>query len=155
QGSVDSAVAAMKDGAYDYLTKPIDPPRLRVVLDKVAERRDTLREVEALRRQLRDRGQFGRMVGNAAAIRGIYRLIERAAPSDASVLISGESGTGKELVAQTLHQLSGRRANPFMALNCAAIPETLLESELFGHERGAFTGAVERRQGCFELAHKG
>jgi DNA-binding NtrC family response regulator len=155
QGSVDSAVSAMKEGAYDYLTKPVDPQRLRVLLQKVVEREDTLREVEALRRQLHDRGHFGPMVGNAAAIRSVYRLIEQAAPTDASVLISGESGTGKELVAQTIHQLSGRSTSPFVAINCAAIPESLLESEMFGHERGAFTGALERRQGCFELAHKG
>jgi DNA-binding NtrC family response regulator len=155
QGSVDSAVTAMKEGAYDYLTKPVDPQRLRVLLQKIVEREDTLREVEALRRQLHDRGSFGAMVGNAPAIRSVYRLIEQAAPTDASVLISGESGTGKELVAQTIHQLSGRKGSPFVAVNCAAIPESLLESEMFGHERGSFTGATERRQGCFELAHKG
>jgi DNA-binding NtrC family response regulator len=155
QGSVDNAVAAMKEGAYDYLTKPVDPQRLRVLLEKVVEREDTLREVEALRRQLHERGHFGAMVGNASAIRSVYRLIERAAPTDASVLISGESGTGKELVAQTIHQLSSRSGSPFVAINCAAIPETLLESEMFGHERGAFTGATDRHQGCFELAHKG
>jgi DNA-binding NtrC family response regulator len=155
QGSVDSAVAAMKEGAYDYLTKPVDPQRLRVLLHNAVQRQDTLREVEALRRQLRERGQFGRLDGNAPAIRSVYRTIERAAPTDASVLISGESGTGKELVARTIHELSGRRHNPFVAINCAAIPEPLLESEMFGHERGAFTGAIERHQGCFELAHKG
>jgi DNA-binding NtrC family response regulator len=155
QGSVDTAVAAMKEGAYDYLTKPVDPQRLRIVLQKVVEREDTLRSVEALRRQLRESGQFGRTIGSSPAIRRVYRLVEQAAPTDASVLISGESGTGKELVAQTIHQLSARSEQPFVAINCAAIPETLLESELFGHERGAFTGAVERRPGCFELAQKG
>jgi DNA-binding NtrC family response regulator len=155
QGSVETAVTAMREGAYDYLAKPIDPQRLRILLHKIVERQDTLREVEALRRQLHERGRFGRSVGNAPAIRSVYRLVEQAAPSEASVLISGESGTGKELVAQTIHQLSRRSAMPFVAINCAAIPESLLESEIFGHERGAFTGAVERRQGCFELAHKG
>ena len=155
QGSVDSAVAAMKEGAYDYLTKPVDPQRLHILLQKIVERQDTLRSVEALRRQLRETGHFGRTIGSSSAIRRVYRLVEQAAPTDASVLVSGESGTGKELVAQTIHQLSGRSSHPFVAINCAAIPETLLESELFGHERGAFTGAVERRPGCFELAQKG
>ena len=155
QGSVDTAVMAMKEGAYDYLTKPVDPQRLRILLQNVSERQDTLREVEALRRQLHDHGRFGRIVGNAACIRSMYRVIEQAAPTDASVLVFGESGTGKELVAQTLHQLSVRSANPFVGINCAAIPDALLEGELFGHERGAFTGAIDRRQGCFELAHKG
>jgi DNA-binding NtrC family response regulator len=155
QGSVDSAVAAMKEGAYDYLTKPVDPQRLRVLLVKVVEREDALRQVEALRRQLHEHGHFGPMVGNAPLVRGVYRLIERAAPTEASVLIFGESGTGKELVAQTIHQLSARNRSPFVGINCAAIPDTLLESEIFGHERGAFTGALERRRGCFELAHKG
>ncbi len=155
QGSVDDAVAAIKEGAYDFLTKPVDPQRLHILLDKVVERQNTLREVTALRRQLHDRGHFGKTVGNSPQIRRVYRIIEQAAPTDASVLIYGESGTGKELVAQTIHQLSPRAAHPFVAINCAAIPETLLESEIFGHERGAFTGAVERRPGCFELAHKG
>ena len=155
QGTVETAVEAIKIGAYDYLTKPVDPRRLRILLEKVVERRDTLREVQALRRQLRDRGSFGRLVGNSPAVRRIYRTIEQAAPTAASVLVWGESGTGKELVAQTIHQLSPRAGFPFVPINCAAIPETLLESELFGHERGAFTGAFERRQGCFELAHRG
>ena len=108
-----------------------------------------------LRRQLREHGTFGAMVGNSAEMRKIYQVIEHAAPTNASVLISGESGTGKELVAQTLHKLSPRANAPFVAVNCAAIPDTLLESELFGHEKGAFTGAIERRQGCFELADRG
>jgi DNA-binding NtrC family response regulator len=155
QGTVETAVEAMKDGVYDYLTKPIDPQRLRVVLQKAVERQEALREVRALRRQLREHGSFGRLVGNSPEIRKVYRTIEQAAPTSASVLISGESGTGKELVAQTIHQLSPRVAAPFVAINCAAIPETLLESEIFGHEKGAYTGAAERRQGCFELANRG
>ena len=155
QGSVESAVDAIKGGAYDYLTKPVDPQRLQILLEKVVERQQTLREVRALRRQLRDHGAFGRMIGNSPGMREIYRVIELAAPTAASVLISGESGPGKELVAQTVHQLSPRSVSPFVALNCAAIPETLLESEIFGHEKGAFTGAFERRQGCFELADRG
>jgi DNA-binding NtrC family response regulator len=155
QGSVDTAVAAMKEGAYDYLTKPVDPQRLRALLKDASARQDSLVGATELRRQLHEEGQFGRLVGNAPAIRSVYRVIEQAAPTDASVLVYGESGTGKELVAQTIHQLSGRSDGPFVGINCAAIPETLLENEIFGHERGAFTGAVERRQGCFELAHKG
>jgi len=154
-GTIESAVQAMKDGAYDYLTKPVDPTRLQVLLEKAVERSETLREVHLLRRQLRQRGAFGRLVGSSRAAQEIMRQIELAAPTDATVFISGESGTGKELVARTIHDLSPRRKGPFVAINCAAIPETLLESEIFGHEKGAFTGAVERRQGCFELANGG
>jgi DNA-binding NtrC family response regulator len=155
QGTVATAVEAIKDGAYDYLTKPVDLQRLRIVLDKIVERKETLREVQVLRRQLREQGAFGPMIGNSAEMRKIYHIVEQAAPTDASVLISGESGTGKELVAQTIHRLSPRATAPYVPINCAAIPETLLESELFGHEKGAFTGAVERRPGCFELANRG
>jgi len=155
QGTVDTAVEAMKEGAYDYLTKPVDIQRLKVLLDKVVERLETLREVKALRRQLRESGTFGTLIGNAPEMRKIYQVVEQAAPTSASVLITGESGTGKELVAQTIHQLSPRAEFPFVAINCAAIPETLLESEIFGHEKGAFTGAADRRQGCFELADRG
>src|SRR5438477_1873882 len=155
QGTVETAVEAMKEGAYDYLTKPIDLQRLKILLDKIVERLETMREVKALRRQLRESGTFGSMIGNSPEMRKIYQVIEQAAPTGASVLITGESGTGKELVAQTIHQLSPRAGFPFIAINCAAIPETLLESEIFGHEKGAFTGAAERRQGCFELADRG
>jgi transcriptional regulator with PAS, ATPase and Fis domain len=121
----------------------------------MAERHDTLRQVVALKRELEAGGRTGHTVGKSPVIREIYRLVEQAAPAEASVLIWGESGTGKELIARTIHELSPRAAAPFVALNCAAIPEGLLESEIFGHERGAFTGAIDRRQGCFELAHKG
>jgi DNA-binding NtrC family response regulator len=155
QGTVETAVEAMKEGAYDYLTKPVDIQRLKILLDKIVERQETLREVKALRRQLREHGTFGPMIGNGPEMRKIYQVIEQSAPTSASVLITGESGTGKELVAQTVHQLSPRASFPFVAINCAAIPETLLESEIFGHEKGAFTGAADRRQGCFELADRG
>jgi DNA-binding NtrC family response regulator len=155
QGSVDTAVSAMKEGAYDYLTKPVEPQRLRLLLLHVAERQRALRDVASLRHELQDQGRFGQMVGNAPALRAVYRVIEQAAPTAASVLVYGESGTGKELVAKTIHQLSGRAKHPFLAINCAAIPESLLENEIFGHERGAFTGALDRRPGCFELAHTG
>jgi DNA-binding NtrC family response regulator len=155
QGTVETAVEAIKLGAYDYLTKPVEPQRLKILLDKIVERQDTLREVRGLRRQLREHGTFGRMIGNSPQMRKVYQVIEQAAPTAASVLVWGESGTGKELVAQTLHQLSPRAHAPFVPINCAAIPETLLESEIFGHEKGAFTGAMDRREGCFELADRG
>jgi DNA-binding NtrC family response regulator len=155
QGTVDSAVEAMKEGAYDYLTKPVDIQRLKILLAQIVERLETMREVKALRRQLREHGTFGPLIGNSPEMRKIYQVVELAAPTSASVLITGESGTGKELVAQTIHQLSPRATFPFIAINCAAIPETLLESEIFGHEKGAFTGAADRRQGCFELADRG
>ncbi len=155
QGTVETAVEAIKEGAYDYLTKPIEPQRLKILLDKIVERQETIREVKVLRRQLRDSGSFGRMIGASPQMRKVYQIIEQAAPTAASVLIWGESGTGKELVAQTVHQLSPRVQAPFVPINCAAIPETLLESEIFGHERGAFTGALDRREGCFELADRG
>jgi DNA-binding NtrC family response regulator len=155
QGSIDTAVTAMREGAYDYLTKPVDVARLRLLIPKAAERGEALREVALLRRKLSQVWGMGRLVGTSAGMQEVYRLIEVAAPTTAPVLISGESGTGKELVARTLHDLSPRSRGPFVAVNCAAIPETLLESEIFGHEKGAFTGALERRPGCFELAHEG
>ncbi len=155
QGTVDTAVEAVKAGAEDYLTKPVDPQRLKRLLERLAELNAQKRENQALRRQLTDRGRFGRIIGNSPSMRAIYRVIEQAAPTPASILILGESGTGKELVAQTIHQLSPRAESPFVGINCAAIPETLLESEIFGHEKGAFTGAMDRRAGCFELADRG
>lgn len=155
QGTVETAVKAMKEGAYDYVTKPVDPPRLKILVQKALEKRDALREVALLRRRVKDIWGVGNLVGNSETMREVYRLIELAAPTPASVLIVGESGTGKELVARTLHELSPRTGKPFVAVNCSAFPETLLESEIFGHERGAFTGAMERRPGCFELAHEG
>jgi DNA-binding NtrC family response regulator len=155
QGTVETAVEAIKEGAYDYLTKPVEPQRLKILLDKIVERQDTLREVKVLRKQLREHGSFGKMIGNSPQMRKVYQTIEQAAPTQANVLIWGESGTGKELVAQTIHQLSARGQMPFVPINCAAIPETLLESEIFGHEKGAFTGASDRREGCFELADRG
>ena len=155
-GSIEVAVTAIQEeGAYYYLEKPVDPNKLRLVLDRAVELGKAHRENEVLRRQLKDRGAFGELVGNSESMREIYALIEQVAPSSASVLITGESGTGKELAARTLHQRSPRFGRPFVAINCAAIPETLMESELFGHEKGAFTGAASRRIGCFELADTG
>jgi DNA-binding NtrC family response regulator len=156
QGSVETAVQAIQqEGVFHYLEKPIDPHKLRLVVDSAVELAVAKRENELLRRQLQDRGAFGELVGNSDLLRKVYTSIEQVAPSSASVLITGASGTGKELVARTIHKMSPRREQPFVAINCSAIPETLMESELFGHEKGAFTGAASRRQGCFELADKG
>ena len=155
QGSIDSAVTAMKSGAFDFIEKPVNPTRLRNILQNASRLRGTERELEASRRKLRDIGVLGSLVGPSKRMQEVFRLIEMVSPSTASVLITGESGTGKELVARTVHGLSMRKSKPFVAINCAAIPETLIESEIFGHEKGAFTGALERRIGCFELAEGG
>jgi DNA-binding NtrC family response regulator len=155
QGSIDVAVDAMKTGAYDFIQKPVDPARLKTILNNASRQRGTERELEVTRRKLRDTGVLGPMVGSSKKMQEIFRLIEMVAPSTASVLITGESGTGKELVARSVHDLSPRKVKPFLAINCSAIPETLIESEIFGHEKGAFTGALERRAGCFELAEEG
>src|SRR6202453_116267 len=155
QGSIESAVEAMRMGAYDYIPKPVDPVRLRTILQNASRQREADVELEATRRQLRDTGVLGPLVGSSPQMKDIFSLIERVAPSNVSVLVTGESGTGKEMVARALHDLSSRRLKPFVAVNCAAIPETLIESEIFGHEKGAFTGALERRAGCFELAEEG
>ncbi len=154
-GSIQLAVEAMKLGAYDFLQKPVDATRLRTILANATRQRETQIELEVARRRLRQSGVLGSLVGNSRAMREIFGLIEQIAPSNVHVLITGESGTGKELVARTLHELSPRKAKPFVGVNCAAIPETLIESEIFGHEKGAFTGAVDRRAGCFELAAGG
>ncbi len=156
QGSVETALRAIQEeGAYHYFEKPVEMQKLRIVLERAVEFGQAQRENEALRRQLRDRGAFGELIGSSRSMRQIYALIEQVAPSSASVLITGESGTGKELVARTIHNLSPRKTGQFVAINCSAIPETLMESELFGHEKGAFTGAATLRRGCFELANNG
>ena len=135
--------------------EPLSRPNPMSTEPQPPELSEAKREIEVLRRQLLDRGAFGELVGNSAAMREVYSLVEQVASSSASVLITGESGTGKELVARTIHQLSPRREEPFIGINCSAIPEGLMESELFGHEKGAFTGAASRRAGCFELAEGG
>src|SRR2546423_12147266 len=155
QGTIDTAVQGMRMGAYDYITKPIDTNRLRTILQNASALLGTRTELEVTRRKLRDAGSLGSLVGSSKKMQEIFRLIEMVAPSTASVLITGASGTGKELVARTVHDLSPRHGKPFIPINCAAIPETLIESEVFGHEKGAFTGALERRTGCFELAEGG
>src|SRR5262245_26197318 len=153
--SVDSAVEAMREGALSYLTKPLDAVRLRSVLNAVSRTRIFKAEVRGLRDELRQLGRFGGMVGRSPAMQSVYDLIARVAPTQASVLLSGESGTGKELAAQTIHLLSRRREGPFLAVNCGAVVATLIESELFGHEKGSFTGAEANRRGYFEKAHGG
>ncbi len=155
QGTIDSAVNAMRMGAYDYITKPIDTNRLRTILQNASKQIGANVQLEVTRRTLRDRGVMGQLVGASKKMKDVFHLIEMVAPSTASVLITGASGTGKELVARTIHEQSNRTNKPFVAINCAAIPETLIESEIFGHEKGAFTGAIERRTGCFELAEGG
>ena len=152
---ISAAVEAMKMGAYDYITKPLDFKRLKAILQNASLLQDTERELEVTRRNLRNSGVLGRLVGKSKKMQEIFALVERVAPTTASILITGESGTGKEIVARTLHDLSPRKTKPFVAINCSAIPETLIESEIFGHEKGAFTGALERRAGCFELAEEG
>ena len=155
QKTTDTAFHAGRLGVQDYIEKPIDFRRLRSILANIGEIIDARTENESLRRRLRDKGALGLLVGASAPMQEIFRLIEMVAPSTAAVLITGASGTGKELVARTIHDLSPRRNKPFVPINCAAIPETLIESEIFGHEKGAFTGAMERRTGCFELAEGG
>jgi DNA-binding NtrC family response regulator len=155
QGNIDVAVDAMKAGAYDFIQKPVDTARLKQILQNAARQRGTTLELEVTRRKLRDTGVLGSMVGSSRQMQEIFHLVEMVAPSTASVLITGESGTGKEMVARTIHDMSPRKNKPFVAINCSAIPETLIESEIFGHEKGAFTGALERRAGCFELAEEG
>ncbi|MDX2153512.1 MAG: sigma-54 dependent transcriptional regulator [Bryobacteraceae bacterium] len=155
-GNIETAVATMHDlGAFWFLEKPIQPNALRVLLERAASHGKLAEEAERLQRQLSYQGVLGNLVGQSAVMQQVFSLVRQVAPSKAAVLVTGESGTGKELVARAIHELSSRRNGPFVAINCAAMPETLMESELFGHEKGAFTGAVERRAGCFELSQHG
>jgi DNA-binding NtrC family response regulator len=152
QASVESAIKALRSGVLDYIPKPLDMPRLRAVMGNVARTVSSKREVGTLRSELRKYGRFGSMIGASQAIQRVYDLITRVAPTEVGVLITGESGTGKELVAETIHTLSRRKMAPFLAINCGAVSATLVESELFGHERGSFTGAVQSHRGHFERA---
>jgi DNA-binding NtrC family response regulator len=155
KGSEERAVAAIESGAFWYIEKPLKGAVLRALLNRALGKVHDQQQVAALRRQLREAGRIGELVGASKPMQDVMRLVEQVAPSSASVLITGETGTGKEILARTLHQLSPRADRPFVAINCSAIPESLMESEIFGHERGAFTGAAERRIGCFELADGG
>ncbi|MBI2187941.1 MAG: sigma-54-dependent Fis family transcriptional regulator [Acidobacteria bacterium] len=154
-GTRDTALEAVRRGAYDYFTKPFRLDEMEIVIRRALERRRLMHEVERLREQLLTAGRRGRIVGSSRPMQEVLRLIDRVGSTDSTVLILGESGTGKELIAEAIHENSARRARPLVKLNCAAIPETLLESELFGHEKGAFTGAVGRKLGKFEQADGG
>ncbi|MDD2319811.1 MAG: sigma-54 dependent transcriptional regulator [Geobacteraceae bacterium] len=156
EASMKNAVEAMKRGAYDYITKPFDLDVIDAIIEKIDKARDMTSQVSLLKEELKDRYQLEKtIIGNSQAMREIYKTIGKVAPSDITVLIQGESGTGKELIARAIHFNSKRLGKPFIALNCAAIPKELLESELFGFEKGAFTGAVERKLGKFEQANGG
>src|SRR6185369_6000790 len=154
-GSVQQAVQAMRDGAFDFIEKPIDLDHLQQLLARAIERQQLLRENVVLREESSRRLGFPRILGEHTKLQDAARTMQRIAPSDSTVLLLGESGTGKELFARAIHQLSGRAKQPFVAINCAAIPESLIENELFGHEKGAFTGANQRKAGRFEMAHTG
>jgi two-component system response regulator AtoC len=155
QGSIDNAIEALRAGAVDYLLKPLRPAQLEVVFNRLADRRRLEFEVETLRGELQETGRLGDLVGRSPIMTQIFDVIRRVAKSNAPVLITGASGSGKEVAARTIHRLSRRAAKPFVAFNCGAISPTLIESELFGHERGSFTGADKRRVGYFEEAAGG
>jgi len=156
QATIETAVQAIKLGAYDYLPKPLEPAKLRAVLEKGLKQVGFAREANVLRQKLESPlGSYGELIGKSATMRQVYKRLSQIALTNAAVLVSGESGTGKELVARTLHDLSPRREGPFLALNCSTVAPALMESELFGHEKGAFTNALERHLGCFEHADGG
>ncbi len=155
-GSMDAALTTVHEhGAFWFVEKPIRPRAFRVLLDRAVAHHRLTEDKERLERQLSSRGVLGRLIGSSPAMQAVFFLIRQAAPSNANILITGESGTGKEVVARLIHDLSPRSGGPFVAMNCAALPETLIESELFGHEKGSFTGAITARQGCFELSNTG
>src|SRR5437868_5908286 len=155
KGTIDAAVEAVREGVFDFVEKPLDPARLKVILQRALEKKETLHEMQVLRRRLGQVDAGVGLVGSSPPMRRAMELVEKVAPSKASVVITGQSGTGKEMVARAIHQLSPRREKPFIAINCSAIPASLIESEMFGHERGAFTGADQRRLGAWELADGG
>src|SRR3954464_14981447 len=154
-GSIEDAVTAMKEGALDFLAKPVDPDHLLLLVQRALEQRRIVTENLLMKEELAVRRGAPQLVGEDLSLRKVFASMQRAAATDATVLLEGESGTGKELFARSLHALSPRADAPFVAINCAAIPETLLETELFGYEKGAFTGAANRKIGKFEMAHRG
>jgi DNA-binding NtrC family response regulator len=154
-GSIDTAVEAMRHGASDYLVKPVDFARVRMVLANVTRTRELKQQIGSLRGELRKLGRFGPLIGSSPQMQKVYDLVAKVAPTEASILVLGETGTGKELVAETVHSLSRRHKEPFLPINCGAVSPTLIESELFGHERGSFTGADRMHKGYFERAHRG
>ena len=153
--TVDTAVQAMKEGAFDYLVKPFDPDEIEILIKKIVKHKELILENILLRKKLEERDQFDEIIGRSDAMQQIFELIKRVAPTDSTVLITGESGTGKELIAQAIHGNSQRCYMPLIAVSCGALPESLLESELFGYEKGAFTGAEHTKRGRFEMAHGG
>jgi two-component system, NtrC family, response regulator HydG len=153
--SIETAVEALRAGVADYLTKPVDFARVKMALANVTRALEMRGEITTLRGELRKLGRFGPLIGASPPMQAVYDLIARVAPTDASILVSGETGTGKELVAETIHRLSRRRKEPFLPVNCGALPGNLIETELFGHERGSFTGADRMHKGYFERAHRG
>src|SRR6201984_1200944 len=154
-GSVEEAVTAMKEGAFDFIQKPVDLDHLKLLVERATRQQEVLRENLILRAEFSARCGFPRIVGESDVMKAVSHQLQRVAPTEATVLLLGESGTGKELLARAVHHLSNRREQPFIALNCAAIPEGLVENELFGHERGAFTGAGNRKAGKIEMAQRG
>jgi DNA-binding NtrC family response regulator len=154
-GTIENAVRAMKNGAYDYLTKPVNMDRLSLLVQRALSARELMLQHRAMQEELQKRHQFSKIIGKSESMKKIFEVVQQVAPSRASVLITGDSGVGKEMIADALHYNSSRRDKPLIKVHCAALTETLLESELFGHERGSFTGAVARKRGRFELAHLG
>ncbi len=154
-GTIESAVQAMRDGAYDFLTKPVNLDRLSLLVKRALANRELVLQNRALQEELKSRSQFANIIGKSEAMKKIFDVVKQVAPTRASVLITGESGVGKEMIADAIHYLSPRRDKPYVKVHCAALTETLLESELFGHEKGAFTGAIARKRGRFELANRG
>jgi DNA-binding NtrC family response regulator len=154
-GSIPSAIEAMKDGAYDYMLKPFDPNELGVLIEKIIQHQEQARENIYLKEQYKERTRFESMIGQSRPMQEIFDLIRDVAPMDSTVLITGETGTGKGLAAKAIHTNSSRRDGPFVTVNCGAIPEHLMETELFGHQKGAFTDAKETKKGRLELAHGG